>query len=423
MPRMIPKSPTTRRRFLHASALATGALPLTGLGAPPSDAEWAELERRARHRRRRIIMNNDGNDLRDTGPDEPVTRETFLAERTTPLTDSQVDSIFYCDGVFNFYKHRSEVSEELYREGVPGEFLRALFEQGIDPLQIMIDFCREHDREIFWSMRMNDTHDANRPELLCEWKRRHPEYLVGEKGEKYPYGCNRWSSVDYGLEPVREKVYRILEDVATRFDVDGLELDFFRHPVLFREQMRGERINQAQRDELTALIRRVREMTRRVGRERGRPMLIGVRVPDSVGYCRELGIDLEAWLEEGLVDVLTGGGYFHLTPWKDWAAVGHAHDVPTYACLVSRRLMDGGKPEADTAMQVWRGEALTAWRGGVDGIYTFNRFDPRDPIFRQLGDPAQLEQMPRVDQESFVADIWSKPGRWLAGGEKFVRGG
>lgn len=411
---------STRREFMAAAAAGTG-LALAGNPAFAAPDAWDEACREARWRNRRIIMNNDGNDVHHASPDAPKNAETFLEQRTTALIDSQVDSIFYCTGVFNFYKHKTREGEMLFREGVPGNFLKALLDQGTDPLRIMIDFCRKHDKEIFWSMRMNDTHDSGNPDLLCQWKRDNPEFMVGEKGAKLPYGCNRWSSVDYGLQPVRDKVYRILADVATRYDVDGLELDFFRHPVLFRPQMTGEPITQEHRDQLTNLMRRIRKMTDSVGRKRDQPMLVGIRVPDSVAYCHALGIDLEQWLREGLVDVLTGGGYFHMTPWKDWAAFGHTHDVPTYACLVSRRLMDGGKPEADTAQEIWRGEALNAWNAGVDGIYTFNRFNPHDAIFRELGDPALLRSLPHQDQESFVADIWSRPERWLKDGDRFVQ--
>ncbi|MFP4502529.1 MAG: twin-arginine translocation signal domain-containing protein [Candidatus Hydrogenedentota bacterium] len=416
----------TRRRFVQgiAAGAALAGLPMPRTAAAPmpiEDYKAARME--ARNRRRRIIMNNDGNDVHHAEPGSPMTPEFFLSRRTTALLDSQVDSIFYCTGVFNYYMHPSEESELLVREGVPGRFLNALLAQGTDPLDTMIAFCRAHDREIFWSMRMNDTHDSGNPDLLCQWKRDHPEYLVGKKDTPVPYlfGCNRWSSVDYGLEPVRDKVYRILEDVCTRYDVDGIELDFFRHPVLFREQMIGKPITQEHRDKMTDLMRRIRAMTEQVGRERGKPILVGIRVPDSVGYLKALGIDLVPWLEADLLDVLVGGGYFHMTPWKDWAALGHKHNVPTYACLVSRRLRDGGQPEADTASKIWRGEALNAWEAGVDGIYTFNRFNPEDAIFRELGDPELLASLPHTDQQSFVADIWSRPERWLKDGDRFVK--
>ena len=148
----------------------------------------------------------------------------------------------------------------LYRDSPAGAYLRALLAQDTDPLQIIIDFCRQHGREVFWSMRMNDTHDSGRPDLFCQWKQDHPDYLVGVKGTKLPYGCNRWSSVDYGLAPVRDKVYRILEDVATRYDVDGLELDFFRHPVPFPTADDGDPVTQEHCDQMTELMRRLRQM-------------------------------------------------------------------------------------------------------------------------------------------------------------------
>ena len=414
----------SRRRFMQGMAVgaAAAALPLPAMAEGPMSLDAYRAARlEARKRKRRIIMNNDGNDVYHAKADEPKTPESFLSNRTSPLIGSQVDSIFYCTGVFNYYTHPSDESEILFRDGVPGEYLRALLAQDTNPLDIMIDFCRKNAFEVFWSMRMNDTHDSGNPDLLCAWKREHPEYLVGKQKLRYPYGCNRWSSVDYGLEPVRDKVYRILEDVCTHYDVDGIELDFFRHPVLFREQMVGKPITQEHCDKMTALMRRIREMTERVGRERGKPILVGIRVPDSVGYLKALGIDLVPWLESDLVDVLVGGGYFHMTPWKDWAALGHAHGVPTYACLVSRRLMDGGEPEAGTATKIWRGEAFNAWDAGVDGIYTFNRFDPTDAIFRELGDPKVLATLPHTDQQSFVADIWSRPEKWLKDGDDYVQ--
>ena len=59
----------------------------------------------------------------------------------------------------------------------------------------------------------------------------------------------------------------------------------------------------------------------------------------------------------------------------------------------------------------------------MDGIYTFNRFDPKDAIFRELGDPALLRTLEHTRQESFVAKIWSRPERWVKGGDRFVKAG
>jgi len=366
-------------------------------------------------------MNNDGNELLRTQPGEALTAENFLSKRTTPLIGSQVDSIFYCTGVFNLYFHQSRESEMMARDEKSVAYMKALKEQGTDTLQLMTDFGHKNNIEIFWSMRMNDTHDSGTPALFCEWKKQHPHYLVGKKGDKFPYGANRWSSVDYGVPEVREKVFRILADVCSRYDIDGIELDFFRHPVLFRAQMTGEPVTGLQREAMNELLRRIRLMTERTAEKRKRPLLIAIRIPDSVGYCRALGIDLTRWLKEDLVDIISAPGYFKLEPWKNLSFLGHKYDVPVYACLVKRRIQSAEEPEGDTAIRIWRGEALNAWRAGVNGIYTFNRFDPQDRIFREIGDPQLLQNLDRIEQTAYVNESsWSRPEVWLKDGRRFV---
>ena len=56
-------------------------------------------------------------------------------------------------------------------------------------------------------------------------------------------------------------------------------------------------------------------------------MLLSVRVPDTVEACWAIGIDVTAWLSEGLVDrVLSGGGYVcYSTPARELIELGHAH--------------------------------------------------------------------------------------------------
>jgi len=381
-----------------------------------------KARKKAARRRRRIIMNNDGNDTRTAATERPATPENLLSKRTTGLIGSHVDSIFYCTGVFNYYFHRSEESELLdTHEGV-AKYLRLLSESGTDPLKIMVDFCHQNDLEVFWSMRMNDTHDSGNPLLFCQWKQDHPEYLVGTKQVKTRYGANRWSSVDYGVPAVRDKVFRIFEDVCSRYDVDGIEMDFFRHSVLFRPQMTGEPVTQSHCDQMTGLMQRVRKMTEEIGLKRKRPILISIRIPDSVSYCKALGIDLNQWLEKDLIDLVVGGGYFKLEPWENLVALGKAYDVPVYACLVKRRIQSSGAPEGETMPKIWRGEAYAAWKAGVDGIYAFNRFNPKDPIFRELGDPKLLKTLERIDQTAYVnEECWSRPEVWLVNGRDYVK--
>ena len=384
---------------------------LASPGTGDSGENIKELRKQAAHGRRRIIVNNDGNDCRNPKPGEPRNAEIFLRNRTSALAGSHVDAIFYCTGVFNFHTHGSEETE-IRKHGDRGvvDWAWELIQQGRDSLQIMEDFGHENGMEVFWSMRMNDSHDTGDPTLRSQWKKDHPEYLMGRKEDAFPYGGHRWTAVNYGVPEVRDKVFCIFKDVCTRYDIDGIEMDFFRHPVYFRPQMTGDPVTQEHCDMMTGLLRRIRKMTEEVALSRGRPLLISVRVPDSLGYAEAIGLDLIQWLEDDLIDIVVGGGYFHLEPWENLVALGKRYDVPIYACLSARTRV------TDSRQEVWRGEAMNAWDAGVSGIYIFNRFNPKDPIFRELGDPETLKGLDKVYQ----FNKGNKIEFWLKDGNRFI---
>ncbi len=121
------------------------------------------LHQAAVNRRRRLIYNNDGAEpavLMKT-----ATEDEFLKFRTNPLIDSNVDSIFYCPRTsgFSVVTYRTKIGQpfDLQSGRYESNQTLALHAKGMDPLQLTIDFGHRHGREVFCSMRMNDTHDAH----------------------------------------------------------------------------------------------------------------------------------------------------------------------------------------------------------------------------------------------------------------------
>lgn len=398
--------------LLGGSVLSCGAE-----GTAKETPEMRAARKQAAHRTRRIIMNNDGNDARGVKEGEQKTPEAFLARRTSPLVGSQVDAIFYCSGVFNFYTHKSDETElRGHGDKQQLDWAWELTQQGTDSLTLVTNFGHEHNMEVFWSMRMNDTHDSGDNALLCQWKQAHPEFLMGTRDGKYKHGGGRWSAVNYELPEVRDKVFRILKDVASRYNVDGLELDFYRHPVYFKPQMTGDPVTQEQCDLMTGLLRRLREMTVDTAAQRNRPMLIAVRVPDSPGFAKGVGLDVERWLQEDLVDIVSAGCYFQFEPWEHLVALGKKYDTPVYAGLSGSRIKsEQGKDDS----ALWQEQAALAWRAGVNGIYTFNRFNPNDPLFRALG---SLDTLNKPDHEvKPITGDKRAMDRWLKGGSQFLQ--
>ena len=163
-------------------------------GVPVGDMTALRKARKiAAERKRRIIQNNDGNDAREHKKGDPWTIENFLRQRTSRLLGSQVDSIFYCSGVFNLYTHRSDETELLARGGKrTWVWSEKLIEMGTDTLEVTADFCKAHDIEVFWSMRMNDTHDSDPKNafLMPQWKLDHPAYLISTLAKRPSSGLS-----------------------------------------------------------------------------------------------------------------------------------------------------------------------------------------------------------------------------------------
>jgi len=366
---------------------------------PPGLAALREQRTAAAHRKRRIIFNNDGDDA--CYYNKKGTPEALLEIRTTPLAGSQVDTIFYStSSCFPCFLHNTKVGEIFTcRENrFENNCVPALIAAGTDPLRVMVDWRRKHGIEVFWSLRMNDTHDASSawygPLLFTQFKRDHPDCIMGSR-EKHPkHGA--WSAADYTRAEVRDLCFRIIEEVCQNYDIDGVELDFFRHASFFRRVAWGEEAGADELTMMTGLVRRVRQMTEVEGMKRGRPILVAARAPDSLEYCKGIGLDVERWLSEGLLDMLVTTGYFRLNPWTYSVELGHKYGVPVYPCLSDSRVKGETKEFRRRSLRSYRARAAQAWQAGADGIYLFNLFNPRLPHWRELGDPASLRGLDKL---------------------------
>ena len=212
-------------------------------------------------------------------------------------------------------------------------------------------------------------HDSLAAWELPRWKTQHPQCLLGKPDDlgKYPIHDPRkfWSALNWEFPEVRDLVYRILEDVCERYDVDGLELDWFRSPMAFPPTLEMKPVDPRHVAMMDDFMRRLRRMTERIGARRGRPLLIAPRLPAGVEQCRAVGFDLPIWLEQDLPDILViSGGYASaaMAPTiREMVACARPFGVPVYPCFSSRnRLKEAPSKEQ---FEYWRGHERLASRG------------------------------------------------------------
>jgi len=330
-------------------------------------------------------------------------------------TDACTYSLIHQFAVARHY--RSKVAQEW-----PPGILEKLYGDGPDGLDSYIDFCRKNGYEAFWAMRMNDTHDAADTEHgrrrwnSNKWKQEHPEYLMGTRDTPTPYGAR--TAVDYAQLEVRELVFRILEEVCQNYDIDGLLLDFFRHLPTFKTTVMGGEATAEEVEMMNELFRRLRAMIDEVGAKRGRPILLAVRTPDSAGYARALGLDVEQWMKQRLIDIWVAGGYFRLQEWNDTVAMGHKYGVQVWASIDESRVRDR---DNRNSLEAYRARVMNAWNAGVDAVWLFNFFySPDDPQFKLLFEAGDPEALAFTDK-MYVADARGRGNaqRDLKGGERF----
>jgi hypothetical protein len=316
----------------------------------------AEREK-ARWRKRRIIYNNDGDDVieaRPEGVEHDVaealmvrrtgdTLQDFLDARSTPLIGSQVDSNWFATSMGGLtFSHHTKLGG-FFGQGVPQELVD---KYGRDPLEIQLDFSREHGMEAAWCIRMSDIHDSfpmgsRRYNYgLAKFKRDHPECMMGKEGDWEKYGRSNprsaWTRLDFAIPGVREHIFAIIEEVAESYDVDLIGMEFFKYWPFFRESLDGDPVKPEHLEMMNDLLRRIRRMADGVGSRRGRPLLLATHTPFGLEDCVHVGVDLETWLREGLIDQFSPGGNMESVfrdSYTDIIALGHKYEIPVYPCI------------------------------------------------------------------------------------------
>lgn len=398
---------------------------------------WSENiddRRKIKKYRRRIIFNDDGEEL---DREDAYSKEDFLRRRLKPLVRTHVDVIaysvleadapVYASKVQPIYGKAHDETLGFWRKMASN--LDLLIESGSCPLQIVVDFAHENNMECFGSVRMNDTHDSFIPGWLTSWKKHHPELLVDTKGILPGFELYT-SSQDFVNKEVRQRKLEIIREVSNRYDIDGFELDFLRHPVFFSRTLRGEPCTDDEVDIMTSLASEIRMFTEEAADRRGRPLLISARVPDNFESSKRIGLDLETWLEKDLLDILVAGAYTPFSlPVKELVNKSSKYGVPVYPCInvgSINSLADKDFTECVRAL------ASNWYKMGASGVQFFNLGTPivqkkgkellrtRDRFYSclyEVGDPQLLvgkDKVYSVDNLSkkvfkYYAHISSRP--------------
>ncbi len=272
------------------------------------------------------------------------------------------------------------------------ENMESLIARGLDPLTVLIDRAHEKNMEFFASLRLGSYGGMN------------PEHSVANGGRGF-------------LHPeVRDHQYAQLVELATRYAVEGVELDFAAAPGGDTFCLSPEDAPQEE-SVLTNFLRDVAAMVRQ---RPGNPGQVGVRVYPAQELNERAGLEVDTWLREGLVDFVVPMAYscFVLDANMpiDWiVAAAHEKEIPVYGML--QPYYDNGQRSNTKVVHatpaMMRAAAANFWQAGVDGLYTWFMpwplGEPERLILSEIGDRDLVQE---GDKHYFLRRRAENPGRF-----------
>lgn len=263
-----------------------------------------------------IIYNDDTCSLRYL---DPPHSDQSLEIPLQYLAETQVGALCWCLETDIAYSWPSKVMENYYDQlrdnAAPRNVMVTLHRQGIDYLPLLISRARELGIRFYGSFRMNDCHHRSDPHgvLSSSFWRDHQAWRLWEVTDARTYYN---TPLDYSYPQVRQRKLDSIHESIQWYNMDGVELDFCRDPYTFRPSQAWEK-----REILTDFLRRVRWDLDQAGKQRGRRLDLLLRVPFDQLKLQNAGMDVQAWLEEGLVDFLIMSSILNdynqtLEPWQ-----------------------------------------------------------------------------------------------------------
>lgn len=356
-------------------------------------------------KQRRILFNDDGDRVgwlpSDYVEDGVYYHPEQVYDCVDQLLGTQVDTFVLCTHSATYENENLTLALDFRSRRSMWHYLTTVL--GRHPHGALLDYAQHKGLEAIASIRMNDAHFAyssTGPENTncCEFWRANPHLRINpELDTRHSLrGTDRWPGalLDYAHEEVHQHILKIIREIFTMSNADGIELDFLRYPHFFKPEEVADKYGS-----MTELLRQIRRYLDSLGGQGDRPKVLGVLVPASFATGLQVGLDVASWIREGLIDYVVPKVYMEFVmdiPVAEFLAAARGTRTQVYAGI---DLWPDGET-VEQAIDSFRGAAAHYWEEGVDGLYLYNYYVlPSHPFTRQdrrilheIGDPARIRR-------------------------------
>ena len=225
------------------------------------------------------------------------------------LSGTGVDLLAFGLGFGDVYFHQTRIGrvigqeQEVWDQFINWRIMRMVRDaaaMGTDQLREVIGHGREAGIGVYPSLKLQDP--TPKGGERCGWLkwRRGMEVTLGAADDRFPNHQTEWC-YDYANTEVREEKLSLIREVLEVYEADGIELDFMFFPLYFRRPD-----TEAQIPTMNRFVADVRALTREIGARQSRTIPVMARVWHRREENLGIGLDVEAWIAAGDVDLVVG---------------------------------------------------------------------------------------------------------------------
>lgn len=371
----------------------------------------------------RLLFYHDGRHPLIYMYEPPITQQQY-EQAVDELLGTPVDGLCFCLGDGRTVLHDTKVGErwghhfaetgdqwshEIFRRAAQN--MEHLIASGVDPLRCVCERGLAKGLPVYPTLLVNqgggESYSADTRTSDFWVKNTHLQ--IGTKttpASTLPPWFSQESAgrcMDFMHAEVREERFALVQETLENYDCAGIELQLnyqahYFHPS---EVEAGCTV-------MTDWVRRCYEAVRASGDGR----ILIVRVPASLSGCLTRGLDVEAWLSLGIVDVIAGqvfsGPELHESSCQDFGTLVAAAEAAGGRCRVLATLqshVDSDRVQ-EAPIQMIRGAACNYLAQGAHGLYLahwFNNWPYESTFYEKLRELSDVEIMAPKDKIVFVS--------------------
>lgn len=246
----------------------------------------------------------------------------------------------------------------------------AMFEQGMDPMQIVCDHAHKRGFQFLPHLLLNMLHSSHERVTngrVADFTTAHPEWQVGEEPD-YPESLHDIPSrLSYAVPEVRANRLAVIRELVNRYPTDGIEVNFYTYaPFIARSEVNEHT------QTITEWVRQIRTVCDEASATQGRSKRLAVRVGATIEKNKAMGMDVATWIRDELIDTIiampVGGGF-------DTDTLGLRELVTATKGTKVKVIAGQNSVGMDQTREVHYAAAANAYAAGAQGIL-YHRYYP-----------------------------------------------